>query len=232
VKEERVDTMTVLTEPAGLGGVAPEDPVARERTRLAYAIHDGLTQVVTASVLELEWLARRVEADPVEVTHALERGAAELRKALDEIRDMLATMSPEAPRGADRLDDLVRGVMERWQLPATWSIEGDLHAVPPRVLEAASAVIRESVANAAKHSASREVHVRVVATEDVLEVLVEDRGRGFLPTATGLAEGHLGLEMMRRRVAEQGGRLDVESAPGDGTRVVARLPVHEQGDMP
>ena len=232
MKDERVETMTVLTEPTDLGGVAPEDPVARERTRLAYAIHDGLTQVVTASVLELEWLARRVDTGPAEVSDALVRAADELRKALEEIRDMLATLSPEAPRGADRLDDLVRGVMERWQLPATWSIEGDLHSVPPRVLETASAVIRESVANAAKHAASQEVLVSVAARTDTLEVLVEDHGRGFQPDRVGLHDGHLGLEMMRRRVAEQGGRLDVESSPGHGTRVVARLPVHEQGVEP
>jgi len=227
-----VDTMTVVASSADLGGVAPEDPVARERTRLAYAVHDGLTQVVTASLLELEWLARRVDVQPAEATNALERGAGELRKALEEIRDMLATLSPETPSGADRLDDLVRGVMERWQLPATWSVEGDLHPVPSRVLEAASAVIRESVANAAKHSASREVIVRVSATADALDVLVEDRGRGFQPATTGLSDGHLGLEMMRRRVAEQGGRLDIESSPGNGTRVAAWLPVRNQGDEP
>ena len=232
MKEERVETTTVLSDPKDLGRVAPEDPVARERTRLAYAIHDGLTQVVTASVLELEWLARRVDTQPAEVSDALARAASELRKALDEIRDMLAVLSPEAPRGADRLDDLVRGVAERWQLPATWSIEGDLQGVAPSVLETASAVIRESVANAAKHSASREVQVSVTATPEALEVLVEDRGRGFQPDRTGLHDGHLGLEMMRRRVAEQGGRLDIESSPGHGTRVVARLPVHEQGAEP
>ena len=232
MKDERVETMTVLTEPTDLGGVAPEDPVARERTRLAYAIHDGLTQVVTASVLELEWLARRVDTEPAEVSDALGRAAGELRKALNEIRDMLAVLSPEAPRGAERLDDLVRGVMERWQLPATWSIEGDLQAVPVTVLETASAVIRESVANAAKHSASREVQVRVATVGEDLEVLVEDHGRGFQPDRTGLHDGHLGLEMMRRRVAEQGGRLDIESSPGQGTRVVARLPAHEQGVEP
>jgi signal transduction histidine kinase len=232
VRDERVETMTVLGEPAGLGGVAPEDPVARERTRLAYAVHDGLTQVVTASVLELEWLARRVDAEPAEAKDALGRASVELRKALDEIRDMLSTLSPEAPHGADRLDDLVHGVMERWQLPAAWSIEGDVHSVPDRVLEAASAVIRESVANAAKHSGSQDVQVRVTARDDALEVLVQDHGRGFRPAETGLRDGHLGLEMMRRRVAEQGGRLDIESAPGNGTRVVARLPVRKQGDMP
>lgn len=232
MEEEGVEMTTVLAEASDLGGVAPEDPVARERTRLAYAIHDGLTQVVTASVLELEWLGRRVHHDPAEAEDALARAAGELRKALDEIRGMLATMSPEEPRGADRLDDLVRGVMQRWQLPATWSIEGDLQAVPPPVLEAASAVIRESVANAAKHSTSREVAVRVAATPALMEIVIEDRGRGFEPAGVGLQNGHLGLEMMRRRVAEQGGTLNIESWPGRGTRVVARLPIESQGERP
>jgi hypothetical protein len=72
--------------PQDLGGVAPGDPVARERTRLAYAIHDGLTQVVTAAVLELEWLARRAELEPREMSEALTSTATEMRKALEEIR--------------------------------------------------------------------------------------------------------------------------------------------------
>jgi signal transduction histidine kinase len=217
--------MAVLTSSAHRSDMAPEDRVSRERTRLAYAVHDGLTQVVTASVLELEWLARRVEREPTEATDALERAAAELRKALDEIRDMLATLSPETPSGADRLDDVVRGVIERWQLPATWSVEGDVQQVPGRVLQAASAVIRESVANAAKHSGTHDVSVRVSASDDAIRVLVEDHGRGFLLDGSDASDGHLGLEMMRRLVAEQSGSLEIESSPGNGTRVVARLPV-------
>jgi signal transduction histidine kinase len=220
------------TDPEALGGVAPEDPVARERTRLAYAIHDGLTQVVTAAVLELEWLARQTDLAPLQAVETLTSAASEMRKALDEIRGMLASLSPEDHRGAQRLDELVQNVMERWQLPATWSIEGDLHSVPRPVLEAASSVIRESVANAAKHSASREVAVRVHATRSGVEVRVEDRGKGFRPAGTGLHAGHLGLEMMRRRVAEVHGTLDIESSPGMGTRVVARLPVRNQGVKP
>jgi signal transduction histidine kinase len=208
-----------------LGGVAPEDPVERERTRLAYAIHDGLTQVVTASVLELEWHARRVDLSPSEAVDALSTAAAELRKALDEIRAVLASLSTHAEPPGQPLEGVVQSVMERWQLPAEWSVEGDLNAVPPGVLDVASSVIRESVANAAKHAGSGHVAVKVQATRTSVEVRVEDHGRGFRPDGPGLHAGHLGLEMMRRRVAEVQGTLDIESSPGRGTRVVARLPV-------
>lgn len=223
-------TRTLLA--GAVAGTEPQDLLARERTRLAYAIHDGLTQVVTASVLELEWLARRAHVEPEEATEVLETAAAHLREALDEIRSVLAGLSPEHPGAADHLDDLVRDVLARWQLPANWSIEGDLHSVPGPVLDAASSVIRESVANAVKHSASREVTVRVHVSRLGIDVRVEDHGQGFRPEEARTAQGHLGLEMMQRRVEELNGTLDIQSSPGKGTRVVARLPVTEQGERP
>ncbi|HSJ52060.1 MAG TPA: ATP-binding protein [Actinomycetota bacterium] len=215
-----------------LGGVAPDDPIERERTRLAYAIHDGLTQVVTASVIELEWHARRTELEPAEAVDALHAAAVELRKALEEIRRLLAGLSSKPGTSAQPFEDLIQGVLERWQLPATWTIDGDLHALPRPVLDVASTVIRESVANAAKHASPATVAVAVHARPGELELVVEDRGRGFVPAGTGSHAGHLGLEMMRRRVAEVNGTLDIQSSPGKGTRVVARLPVPAQGVKP
>jgi two-component system sensor histidine kinase DegS len=215
-----------------LGGVAPADPIERERTRLAYAIHDGLTQVVTASILELEWHARRAEIAPDEAIEALNTAAGELRTALAEIRSVLASLSSHGGGAAQTLEELIQGVIDRWQLPATWSVVGDVQAVPRSLLDVASSVIRESVANAAKHAASSNVAVKVQASKTGLEVLIEDTGPGFQPATTGLHAGHLGLEMMRRRVAEMNGTLDIQSSPGKGTRVVARLPVPEQGVKP
>lgn len=226
---ERLDDLEAAVD---LGGVAPDDPIARERTRLAYAIHDGLTQVVTASVLELEWLARKVDVEPAQSIEALVTASEELRKALHEIRSMLSSLTPQAGGDGQPIDELLQGMMERWHLPATWSVEGDLNSLPRAVLDAASSVIRESVANAAKHSASTDVVVSVQASRTGVEVRVEDRGLGFLPEGTGLHAGHLGMEMMRRRVAEVHGTLDIESSPGHGTRVVARLPVAKQGVNP
>jgi len=218
------------TEDLAPEGGAPEDRLVLERTRWAYAIHDGLTQIVTAAVLELEWMARRVDLEPSTAAEALARSAVELRRALGEIRGMLAFLSQEEPTGEEPLEKLVQEVLERWRLPASWSVEGDTDAVPLPVLQAASSVIRESVANAAKHSASTDVAVKVHATRRSVEVQVEDRGRGFRPSETGPHDGHLGLEMMRRRVEEVRGTLDIESSPGRGTRVVARLPVGDEGD--
>lgn len=214
-------------EPEASPRAEPQDPAGDERMRWAYAIHDGLTQVVTAAVLELEAMARRAAVEPTLAVEVLSEAADELRKALDEIRLMLAALSPEADQD-EPLELVVQQVLERWRLPADWSIRGDVDALPGPVREAASSVIREGVANAAKHSDSKDVAVRVLATSDVMEIEVEDHGRGFRPTDE--VRGHMGLDMMRKRVAEVRGTLDIESSPDGGTRVVARLPVAEQGD--
>jgi signal transduction histidine kinase len=206
---------------------AVQTAVDPDRAMLAYAVHDGLTQVVTASVLELESLARRVDVAPSEVTRALREAVDELRRALDEIRDMLTTLTPAEPITVESLERALGRALERWRLPATWSVEGDLTSVPQDVLEVVSSVIGEAVANAAKHARTDRVSVRVRATDGSIEVGVEDHGTGF--TVGPTAAGHLGLQMMRRRVAEADGTLDIGPAPGGGTLVVAHLPIHDPG---
>ncbi len=207
----------------------PVGPDADDRKRWAYAIHDGVTQVVTAAVLELEALAMRVEVTPSEAATALSEAATELHSALQEIRGMLTALTPRSDQD-EPLELVVERVLERWRLPADWSIHGDVDALPAPLREAASSVIREGVANAAKHSNSKDVAVRVDATAEGMRVEVEDHGRGFRPSTPDEAPGHMGMEMMRKRVAEVRGTLDIESSPDGGTRVVARLPVADQGD--
>lgn len=204
-----------------------ETAAAPDRAMLAYAVHDGLTQVVTASVLELESLARRVDVAPSEVAGALREAVDELRRALDEIRDVLTTLTPSEPVTAESLKQTLDSALERWQLPTTWSVEGDLTSVPQAVLDVVSSVVGEAVANAAKHARTDRVSVRVRATDGSVEVSVEDHGTGF--TVGPAAAGHLGLQMMHRRVAEADGTLDIGPAPDGGTLVVARLPINDPG---
>jgi signal transduction histidine kinase len=109
-------------------------------------------------------------------------------------------------------------------------VKGDLFHVPRPVLACAYVVIRESLANTAKHAGAGNVTVWINATGDDLTVEVADTGRGFNTShrRADTDEGHFGLEMMRRRVIEAGGSLAVDSAPGRGTRITARLPLQDE----
>jgi len=203
----------------------------RERTRMAYALHDGLTQSVAGAVLELEALHRRVERDPAEALRSLERSKTEIRKSLAELRSMLFDLSQSAEerKPAEPLTRYIEDVVKRWRLPARVAVEGDLTDVPARVLSVAYVVIREALANAAKHSAGSNVTVSIATNEQDLMVIVGDGGQGFTrhDEEAARAANHIGLDMLRRRVVEVGGKLQVESRPGAGTRVVAQLPLRD-----
>jgi signal transduction histidine kinase len=204
--------------------------VDRERARMAYALHDGLTQTVTGAVLQLDALAKRIEEDPEAALATLDTSRNEIRRALAELRGMLFDLTPpeEDKDTEEPLTRYVQDVVKRWRLPARVAVEGDLSGVPGRVLSVAYVVIREALANAAKHAGGRGVTVTLAAGESDLVVAVGDGGRGFTREDERAAREahHVGLELLRRRVGEVGGQLQIESRPGRGTRVIARLPMH------
>jgi signal transduction histidine kinase len=202
----------------------------RERTRMAYALHDGLTQTVAGAVLELEALHRRVDRDPGEAVRSLDRSKREIRRALAELRSMLFDLT--ARDGEEDVPDeplrtYVEDVVERWHLPASITVDGDLSRVPARTMSVAYVVVREALANAAKHAGDGPVRVRITAGPKQLTVLVGDGGNGFSPRDEQAARAahHIGLEMLRRRVREVGGRLRINARPGAGTTVTAHLPI-------
>jgi signal transduction histidine kinase len=209
---------------------AVDTMMSRERTRWADELHDGLTQAVTTAVLELEAMENLIKEDPRAAIEALAASKSEIRKSLSELRALLFDLQRDSPadsRSDEPLTKYVNDVVKRWRLPARVTVTGDLREVPKPSLGAAYVVIREGLANAAKHAGAGQVSVWVNAVPDGLTVEVADTGRGFAANAT-TNEGpghHFGLGMMHRRVEEAGGTLDVRSAPGKGTRVVARLPV-------
>jgi two-component system NarL family sensor kinase len=108
------------------------------------------------------------------------------------------------------------------------AVDGDRGRVPPRILSVAYVVIREGPANTAEHASGTNVTVRLSANGDELAVMVGDGDRGFTCDEEQAAkqDPHPGLGMLRRRVAEVGGRLRVESRHGRGTRVIAALLIH------
>jgi signal transduction histidine kinase len=84
------------------------------------------------------------------------------------------------------------------------------------------AIGREALANVQKHAGATAAHVRVEAQHGQVVLEVRDNGRGFDPAAGH--PGHFGLESMRSRAAEIGGRITIESVPGSGSLVEVRVP--------
>jgi signal transduction histidine kinase len=205
----------------------------RERTRMAYALHDGLVQTVTSAVLELELLRKRFDRDPDGALSTLDSARAEIRGSLADLRSMMFDLTnapiPEEDRSAEPITEYVEDVVRRWRLPAQVVVRGSVNEVPTRVLSVAYVVIREALANAAKHAGSGKVMVTLALAGGTLSVGVQDGGRGFTSEDERMAREahHFGLDMLRRRVREAGGELAIESTPGRGTEVLARIPIEE-----
>ncbi len=159
----------------------------------------------------------RVEVPQGREAGELDATVAELSEAIEELRELAHGLDPAILRESG-LGPAVRSLVERCPTPTT--LELDLDRRLPRAVEAAAYfVVAEALANVTKHAAAKRVTVRVHETADLLNVEIEDDGRGGADAAGGS-----GLRGLADRVAAAGGRFDLGPVAGGGTRVAAELP--------
>jgi len=202
-----------------------------ERRRLARDLHDGIGQTLTALKQQLDVVEQSAGVLP-EAAHARLRDAAELAAlALHETRELSRLLRPQI------LDDLGLEPALRW-LTRTFSartgiaLEVDLVGIDGRLasdLETlAYRVVQEGLNNVGKHAAATRGQVLARREGGELHLVVADDGRGFDADAPD-GDGS-GLRGMRDRVELFGGRIDIGSRPGKGTRIVARVPCPSESD--
>jgi signal transduction histidine kinase len=111
--------------------------------------------------------------------------------------------------------------------PAEFRVSGEARRLRPDVELAAFRIAQEALANAVQHAGASKITVTVSFGERGLTLSVEDNGIGFIPPDipdTLTHQGHFGLVGMRERATLLGGRLEIRSEPGRGTRVTAWFP--------
>lgn len=199
--------------------------VAREeeRRRLLRDLHDELGPRLASQTLMVHAVRTALGHDRGRADTLLADLEAETRRSLEEVRRIARGLRPPA---LDELGlaDALRDAAERCA-SSTLTVEVDvtgLEATPTAVETAAYHVAREALANVVRHADARRCRVRLHRSADDAVVLeIEDDGRG-VPTD---ARAGVGLESMRERAAEIGGRCAIERRPGGGTRVIAFFPL-------
>jgi signal transduction histidine kinase len=101
--------------------------------------------------------------------------------------------------------------------------------VPPDCKLTLYRVLQESLTNAYRHAGGQGQAVRVWVDDGMLVAEVSDTGPGMTPPTDG-RDDHMGVVGMRERVECLGGTFMIDSAPGEGTRVLARIPLYEKYD--
>ena len=187
-----------------------------ERRRLGRDLHDGAQQRLLA-VSNLLRVARR-RIPPGDAAERLLDGAAEeLDRAHADLRELARGLYPVAlaERGLPAaLASLAAGCAMEVEL----AVEEE--PLPEAVAIAAYFMVAECLANAARHAGADTVRVRVGGADGQLELEVADGGSGGADMAAGT-----GLRGLADRMAVLGGRLHVVSPAGDGTRVLAAIPL-------
>jgi two-component system nitrate/nitrite sensor histidine kinase NarX len=201
-----------------------------ERERIAREMHDGLAQALGLIHLKL----RQAQADatstgPAPVANALREASAVTARAYEEVRQSIFGLRTMVSRGLGLIPTLTEYLHE-FSAQNGVAVELDVADGRPIHLPPASEVqlvriIQEALANVRKHAEASHAWVRLQRGEAWFRVTVEDDGRGFEPAKLAAAGPlHFGIQTMRERAEGLGGKLEIDSAPGRGTRVVATLP--------
>jgi signal transduction histidine kinase len=186
------------------------------RRRLERDLHDGAQQRLVSLALSLRILRSRVEGDP-DAAQELDTARGELDQALDELRELARGIHPSvlSDRG---LEAALDGLARRAPVPVELE-ETPAERLPDRVESAAYFVVAEALTNVAKYAQATHACVNVRRQNGQVLVEVSDDGVGGANPATGS-----GLRGLLDRVSAVGGRLEVESQPGQGTTVRAAIP--------
>jgi len=190
-----------------------------ERRRLERNLHDGAQQQLVALALQLR-LARNKTTDE-ESAKLIDGALEQLDQALSELRELARGIHPAilSDRG---LDAAVRALAERQPLPTEieYTVERKLEST---VEATAYFVIAEGLANIGKYAGAELATVHVHEQDGMLEVEVKDDGCGGADASKGT-----GLHGLEERLRALDGTLTVESEPGEGTLLVARIPLSDE----
>ncbi|HKS48950.1 MAG TPA: histidine kinase [Amycolatopsis sp.] len=189
-----------------------------QRRRIVRDLHDGAQQHLVASAIHLR-RARQATEDP-QVRDLIARGAAELKAALTELRNLAAGVYPAALADGG-LAGALTSLAERTPLPVE-IIDTTTTRLPTRIELAAYFIAAEAVTNACKHAQASHVRIRLRLADATLRLAVLDDGCGgaaFVPGG--------GLSGLSDRATTLGGTFTVDSPHGGGTSIAATLPCAE-----
>jgi two-component system sensor histidine kinase DesK len=195
-----------------------QDEVARlaamaERERIGRDLHDLLGHTLSVVALKSELAGRLVDRDPAAAKLQIAEVETVARQALSQVREAVAGIRAaglQAELAAARLALLSADVRLDQRLAPV--------AVAADAESALALAVREAVTNILRHASASRVDVELASVDGELRLSISDDGRG------GVRQPGTGLSGMRERLSAVGGRLEIDSPDGEGTRLLITLP--------
>ncbi len=209
---------------------AGEAASAEERRKIARELHDAVSQQLFAISTMLAAIPVLMDSKPDDARKYLALAEKMAGAAQQELRALIMHLRPVSLEGsglrqgiAKLLDEL--GVKNK--NIRIYAELNDVEGVPEGIEDNIFRVTQEAVSNILRHAEATSFSVKLFRKEKVLTLLIEDNGIGFAEESG--KKTSYGLRTMRERIEEIGGRFDVISFPGKGTRLEIRVPLELQG---
>jgi two-component system, NarL family, sensor kinase len=206
-----------------------------ERARLARELHDGAVQQAIALIQRVDRIERHLErGDRVQAVACAGSARHALVGLVEELRAVIGDLRPPALQelGLVRAVAMLVHRADPEMPGVTVQVEGAERRLDPAHELAAYRIIQEAWSNVLRHAHARHASITIQYTREGLVVSVRDDGTGFSPEHASRT-GRWGLCGMHERAALIGGRLELRSTPGSGTKLTAYLPVsHALGHLP
>ena len=232
------DMAAIAVRTARLHEAEEQWTIHAERDRIARELHDSLAQVLGVIHLQLRSLETRAKD---EASHVMADELSDLADTADEayrdVREAILGLR-ETVREDDGLEGSLREYLRKYSrqtgISTNLACEGDTRRfLSPRSEVQLLRVVQEALTNTRKHAEASRVGVRINCLDGGTTLTIEDDGLGFDPSSVSSSmEGGFGLASMRERVEQIGGRLDVHTAPNEGTTIVVRLDAEDTVGTP
>ncbi|MGW3130780.1 sensor histidine kinase [Streptomyces sp. NPDC001076] len=207
---------------------AREAGVADERRRLAAEIHDTIAQGLAGIIAQLQVVINT--PDPEAAEEHVGRALALARHSLGEARRSVHNLAPVALEH-DGLPEALQKTVAEWgqrtDIRAEFTVTGTAEQLHEEVAATLLRIVQEALSNAARHAHASRVGVTLSYLGDEVILDIRDDGTGFdlLTVPARSRAGGFGLDGMRARAERIAGSLTVESEPGLGTALSARVPL-------
>jgi signal transduction histidine kinase len=201
--------------------------VLEDRERIGKELHDSVIQSIYAVGLSLESISETLSESPQEARERLDYAIGKLNDTIRDIRNYIFDLRPQIYYGktlGEGLEDLVAELRVNTLMDVELKVDPLLDcSLPQEQTIDLLKIAREALTNVIKHAQARSVTVEAKAEEGLLVLSIQDDGIGFDPASlrSGVRQG---LRNMQERARALEGELEVQSAPGKGTRVVLRMP--------
>jgi PAS domain S-box-containing protein len=238
VSERKRSQQLLLDSQKRLRSLAARMAVLEEKQRreIASGLHDRIGQSLAGLKLQVGLLGRELE-DPAQVRTLREVGE-ELATVMKDVWSLTFELCPPLLYEVGlvaAVEKKLEGFSDRYGIEVKLEIDGHQQPIPEDVRGLVFRVIGELLANVAKHSGATGVRVKLQYGPREFACEVIDDGRGIPPEKRNQIgrprdDGGFGLFNVRERLGDFGGRLDLDSRPGEGARVIIRLPLPEEND--